>query len=177
MPRRLAVARHAGGFDAVGWTLLGFLLGASLAVFALLHADMHGLMRAPAAAPVSAGPPPAPSAEVVTTYAPPAPAALAAPPPVFLQPATPAPPTAPLPVKPAPVVNALASAGAASARGDGRRPPPPTASADPPRIAASSASPASPEFEDDAAAAGMTSRAGRAPPHVQAATPVPSDLY
>ena len=38
MPRRLVVARQAGGFDALGWTLLGFLLGASLAVFALLTA-------------------------------------------------------------------------------------------------------------------------------------------
>ena len=45
MPRRLAVAKHAGGFDSVGWTLLGFLLGASLAVFALLHADIHGMIR------------------------------------------------------------------------------------------------------------------------------------
>ena len=83
MPRRLAVAKHAGGFDAVGWTLLGFLLGASLAVFALLHADFHGLMR-PIAVPAPA---PAPATGAVITYAPPAPP-LAGPAPMFLTPDT-----------------------------------------------------------------------------------------
>ena len=39
MPRRLAVARHAEGSEAIGWVLLGFLLGAALAIATLAHAD------------------------------------------------------------------------------------------------------------------------------------------
>jgi hypothetical protein len=39
--RRLEIARHAEGVDALGWALLGFVLGAAAAVAALLHADFH----------------------------------------------------------------------------------------------------------------------------------------
>lgn len=156
MPRRLAVAKHAGGFDSVGWTLLGFLLGASLAVFALLHADFHGMMR-----PLTAAtPPPPPRTAAVVSYTPPPTAAQASPPPVLIQatasPSQPSPDTA-LP----PGVNALASAGAASAHAISTtpraKPAPQTRTASASSKPASSASDA--EVADDAAAAGMTSRA------------------
>ena len=171
MPRRLAVAKHAGGFDSLGWTLLGFLLGASLAVFALLHADMHGLMR-----PLPAPPPP-PPAVVVSTYAPPAAAQLAGPAPVILQPSfeTPAAPTSP-PTR-APAVNALASAGAASARaaaGEARTRS--ARAASPSETPKPAPAPVGPQVEEDAAAAGMTSRADAAPRAQPAAPPAP-DLY
>ncbi len=170
MPRRLAVAKHAGGFDSLGWTLLGFLLGASLAVFALLHADMHGLMR-----PLPARPP-SPPAVVVSTYAPPAAAQLAEPAPVILQPSfeTPAAPT--LPLTRAPAVNALASAGAASARAAaGEAPTRSARAASPSETPKPAPAPAGPQVEDDAAAAGMTSRAGAVRP--QPAAPPAPDLY
>ncbi len=160
MPRRLAVARHAGGFDAVGWTLLGFLLGASLAVFALLHADFHGLMR-PLAVPAAA---PAP-ARAVITYAPPAPP-LAGPAPTFVTPD--AAPAGPPPVVRAPVrvLSALASAGVASTHASGEAHARPAA---PPARAAQ----VDAQVDDDAAAAGLTSRAA-ATPKSPAASP---DLY
>ena len=151
MPRRLVVARQAGGFDALGWTLLGFLLGASLAVFALLHADFSGITRPLSAA--RAQPPPVP----VIRYAPPA--LPAGPPlaglpraaPVDLSPARATSPAAPA----ASGVSALASAGAASAHAAKPAPPPAAAKA-----AAAKSTPATEaEVADDAAAAGMTSRA------------------
>ena len=39
MPRRLAVARHTEGTPPVGWVLIGFLMGAAIAILALSHAD------------------------------------------------------------------------------------------------------------------------------------------
>jgi hypothetical protein len=38
-PRRLAVARHAQGVDALGWVLLGFVLGAGAAIAVLMNAS------------------------------------------------------------------------------------------------------------------------------------------
>jgi hypothetical protein len=158
MPRRLAVARQAGGFDAIGWTLLGFLLGASLAVFALLHADV-GVFGKPLMG--AASPPPAVQPVAVVHYAPPpAPPALVGAPQAL----------APAPVVATPVqpvvetksgVSALANAGAASAHG---AKPPPAATASKATPPAASTSNADSEVADDAAAAGMTSRAPAAAP-------------
>jgi hypothetical protein len=151
VPRRLAVAKHAGGFDAVGWILLGFLLGSSLAVFALMHADVRGMARSLAStAPPTSG--------AIIRYSPPASAAQ--------PPAEPTPEpkavtlAATLPaVAPPPAVSALASAGAASVHSPGAAPKP---AAGPP-AALSKPAPASnaadTQVADDAAAAGMTSRA------------------
>lgn len=50
---RLAVARHAEGTDALGWVLLGFLMGAGAAIALLVHADparqLLAVVRPPAA--------------------------------------------------------------------------------------------------------------------------------
>ena len=163
MPRRLAVAKHATGFDAVGWTLLGFLLGASLAVFALLHADFHGLLR-----PLPPPPPtPASTTPAVVTYAPPA-TPLAGAGPAIVTPDT-APPAPPPVVRvPARTFSALASAGVASANASGKTHPRSATSA--PKAASAAADA---QVDDDAAAAGLTSRAGAAPKSA-AASP---DLY
>ena len=148
MPRRLAVARRAGGFDSIGWTLLGFLLGASLAVFALLHADVHALTQSAIGSPA-----PAPAAPVVR-YTPPAvPAPLLAgmpqaPPALVSAPSTSAPQAA---TPSTPSTSALASAGAASAHA--AKAPAPAVAARAPAAAGSDA-----QVADDAAAAGMTSR-------------------
>ena len=40
-PSRLEIARHAEGTDAIGWVMLGFLLGAAAAIAALMHADFR----------------------------------------------------------------------------------------------------------------------------------------
>ena len=159
MPRRLAVAKQAGGFDALGWTLLGFLLGASLAVFALLHADISAITRPSAGAP---SPPPVP----VIRYTPPAPptglplAGGARALPVDLVPTR-----ATAPATSAPTgVSALASAGAASAHAAAKAEASPSIPKAPaPRNTAASAPATDAEVADDAAAAGMTSRAGAAP--------------
>jgi hypothetical protein len=37
--RRLAIARHASGSNAMGWMLLGFVLGAGAAIAVLMNAD------------------------------------------------------------------------------------------------------------------------------------------
>ena len=141
MARKLAVARHAPGFDAVGWVLLGFVLGAGLAVFALLHADI--LRRAPPPSPppaVRASLEPAPMAPLVPAVAP-----LPA-----ITPVGPAKPALPASASP-PGPDALASAGAASAKGVAV-----AAKAD---ISPSQPPPSSDQqVANDAAAAGMTSR-------------------
>ena len=120
MPRRLALARQAGGFDSLGWILLGFLLGASLAVFALLHADISAITRPLAGAP--AQPPPVP----VIRYAPPAAPAsppLAGPSQRSAGDVASTQVQAALPIaSPASGVSALASAGAASAHSATMRP-------------------------------------------------------
>jgi hypothetical protein len=158
MPRRLAMAKHAPGFDAVGWTLLGFLLGASLAVFALLHADFRGMMR-----PLLPAPAPEPPAAAVVSYTPPASPVLAGPS-AFLPPRPPtsAPPT----VHATPPVSALASAGAASARGasvDAAPKPTPAQPEVRPGPAKASVPTPDAQVEDDAAAAGMTSKPAATP--------------
>ena len=160
MARRLAVAKHAPGFDAVGWTLLGFLLGASLAVFALLHADFRGMMR-----PLIAAPAPAPASprSAVVSYTPPSA-------PVYAGPRAISPPSPPTSSAPAlqagPTVSALASAGAASARSAGRDAAPKPAPA-PVEVQEAPAKPSSPaadtQVQDDAAAAGMTSKPAAGP--------------
>ena len=150
MPRKLAIAKHAGGFDSVGWTLLGFLLGASLAVFALLHADFRGSSRA-LIAPAAALPP----INAVVRYSPPAVAV----PPLAGPPATgPGSPASEPTLPAARSVNALASAGAASAHAapTAARPPLPQA----PRPAPGGGDS---QVADDAAAAGMTSRPSHTP--------------
>ena len=93
--RRLGVARHADGTDALGWILLGFLLGAAAAVATMMHAELprHASV-ATAAAPRPAyiaplpRPEPAPAVvarrpttvrPVIAAAAPPAPRAVAAP--------------------------------------------------------------------------------------------------
>ncbi len=42
--RKLAVARHAQGADAIGWILLGFVMGAGAAIAVLMNADFTGRM-------------------------------------------------------------------------------------------------------------------------------------
>ena len=54
--RRLEIARHADGTDALGWILLGFLLGAGAAVATMMHAE---LAHRSAASPISVQPRPA----------------------------------------------------------------------------------------------------------------------
>lgn len=135
-PPRLAVARHARGFDAIGWVLLGFVLGAGAAIAVLLNADFPRRAATPEASHIMASGPvlrlqldQAPR-QAAAAVAPPAPAvASAAPaaiPPLLATAARPA--TAPSPAAPA------------------------TAKA--PRKGAATAEP----MADDAAAAGMTSR-------------------
>lgn len=158
MPRRLAVAKQAGGFDALGWTLLGFLLGASLAVFALLHADISGITRPLTGA--AARPPPVP----VIRYSPPPtanpPLAGASRP----LPADLTPTQTPLPAAPLPSgVSALASAGAVSAHAAKAGAAPATPKAAAVRSPAPSTPAEDAQVADDAAASGMTSRAGAAP--------------
>ena len=51
--RRLEIARHADGTDALGWILLGFLLGAAAAVATMMHAELP--RSAAAAQPPAAG--------------------------------------------------------------------------------------------------------------------------
>jgi len=166
VPRRLALARQAGGFDSLGWILLGFLLGASLAVFALLHADISAITRPLAGAP--AQPPSVP----VIRYAPPAAPAsppLAGPSQRSAGDVASTQVQAALPIaSPASGVSALASAGAASAHSatSGATPAAPKAAG--PRSAApgapaTDAPDADAQVADDAAASGMTSRAGAAP--------------
>jgi hypothetical protein len=46
-PRKLAVARHAHGVDAIGWVLLGFVLGAGAAIAVLLNANFSHRAVAP----------------------------------------------------------------------------------------------------------------------------------
>ncbi len=156
MPRRLAVAKHAGGFDAVGWILLGFLLGSSLAVFALMHADVRGMARA------FTSPAPAPSGAIIR-YSPPVSAAplVAAPrsEPQTLTLAATAPAAAP-----SPTVSALASAGAASAHAPGAASKPAAATPPAPSRPAPASDATDTQVADDAAAAGMTSRAGAPAP-------------
>ena len=106
--RRLGVARHADGTDALGWVLLGFLLGAAAAVATMMHAELpRHAAAAPAAAPRPAYIAPLPRPE-------PAPAVVARRPasvrPVIATPAQPAPAAA--------TVAARAPAGAASTAED-----------------------------------------------------------
>ena len=163
MPRRLAVAKQAGGFDALGWTLLGFLLGASLAVFALLHADISGITRPLTGA--AARPPPVP----VIRYSPPPTAnpplaGASRPLPADLTPTQTPLPAAPLPAAPLPSgVSALASAGAVSAHAAKAGAAPATPKAAAVRSPAPSTPAEDAQVADDAAASGMTSRAGAAP--------------
>ena len=49
-PRKLAVARHAHGVDAIGWVLLGFVLGAGAAIAVLLNANFAHRSVAPESA-------------------------------------------------------------------------------------------------------------------------------
>ena len=172
MPRRLAVAKHAGGFDALGWSLLGFLLGASLAVFALLHADIRGLVRPFTATPGHSVPQTLSSGAVIS-YTPPAPASRpAAPVPVIEQ-------AAPGSSEPAasatPHVNALASAGAASVHAASPDARPRSDGAPAPSASSASPSAADAQVDDDAAAAGMTSRTGAPRPSARAGSA--SDLF
>ncbi len=80
MPRRLAVARHAEGSEPIGWVLVGFLLGAALAIVALSHADwirqLPQTFRTSLSAPAPAPAAPAKLAAVALTAAIPAPATL-----------------------------------------------------------------------------------------------------
>jgi hypothetical protein len=142
MARKLELARHAHGFDAIGWVLLGFVLGAGLAVFALLHADSV-LRRAPPAPPrAAASPAPAQPAWV---HAPPA--ALAPLPAVL-----PVPPESASPPGPVALAGAAGARSAPAAAKPNRPPAPKPAPKPAPR--------ADQEVADDAAAAGLTSRSG-----------------
>jgi hypothetical protein len=144
MARKLAVARHAHGFDAIGWVLLGFVMGAGVAVFALLHADILVRNHAPTIQ-ASAGTDSLANAPLVPAVAP-------------LPAVKPAPPIAAVahapPASAAPPAPALADAGAASAKGVA--------------VDAAQALPSGPrpapgpdqQVSADAAAAGMTSRSG-----------------
>lgn len=139
MARRLALARHAPGFDAIGWVLLGFLLGAGLAVFALLHADLLVRPALPAEAKLAAPPVPPPmTAPARPPIADVAPASALS----FVPPSEPPDST-----------QALVSAGAASAK----RAPASRLPAGPTKPRPSPAG-ADAQVADDAAAAGLTSR-------------------
>ena len=101
MPRRLAVARHAEGSEPIGWVLLGFLLGAALAIVALTHADwvrqLPQTFRTSLSAPAPTPTPVAPAKSVAV-----APSASIAPPVTATQSAPPAAGPSTMAAKPAP---------------------------------------------------------------------------
>ena len=120
-PRKLAIARHAHGVDAIGWVLLGFVLGAGAAIAVLMNADF--VRRGPAAEPAIAVRAAAPLRFAIAPVAPqPAVIAPPAPAPAFLGPflapktSLPASPKAPAGVarKPAAVPEPVAEDAAAA---------------------------------------------------------------
>ena len=119
--RKLAVARHAHGSNAMGWILLGFVLGAGAAIAVLMNADF--VRRGPAAEPAIAVRAAAPLRFAIAPVAPqPAVIAPPAPAPAFLGPflapktSLPASPKAPAGVarKPAAVPEPVAEDAAAA---------------------------------------------------------------
>jgi hypothetical protein len=128
-PRKLAVARHAH-VDAVGWVLLGFVMGAGAAIAVLMNADFA---RRPAA--------PAPA--VAVREAPPLRFTIA---PLAPRPAVAQPPTSVLPglVLALPPTKPAAQTPTTAAKSSASPAHKPSAAAEP--------------VAEDAAAAGMTSR-------------------
>ena len=103
-PRRLAVARHAHGVDALGWVLLGFVMGAGAAIAVLVNADFGRREPGPTMA-IRQSPPLrfeiAPVARQPTLILPPAPSPAFLGPVAGLAPKTPQPPAAKPPAGPA----------------------------------------------------------------------------
>ena len=133
--RKLAVARHAHGSNAMGWILLGFVLGAGAAIAVLMNADF-----------VRNTPQPAYAVRLALTPRVASPIAQA--PAMMLQPARLEPVTVPaitLPTKPAAFASAAPSA---PAKASIKKPGPTGALS---------------QVSEDAAAVGMTSRTDSRP--------------